>query len=560
MTRLLYTVITLTAVTLCANPVATAAEPRPLAPRVQMISSNANHILEDLAWVMSLTSPEEQKQHPVLVDYLEIFLIGVDRTKMLRMDPVLTGSVERYRSSVPVADFDQFRTRNLEPLGMDVRRIARTLYRLKMQEDLIGYMRYEGEYATFGEQKDDVPVDLPDPRSDVKHLIEPGYDLAFDGRNQTEGITERHGYFPEIRAQRLEKLKRGENESDEEFAVRRVSADNSLDMEERLYAEAARLLLGLTIDRVKQEARLEMRVDPLEGTDLAKEINSYGQRPSDFANVPRGTENNILSARINQPQDNMRQENLLALLAAMRTRELAQTKTSAEFNEDQRKVMLEAVNMFFDLAGEGVKTGLIDAFGEGQTLAGGKHTLTAAARTADGTKVIQLLELLPSTGDVKVDLNVDEAGGVKIHRTGLPKLHQAWFQYFFGTQELYVGTEKERVWIAAGEGALDNLKAAIGQVTGDAEPGPADAPYLDVSVHPGPWMELRQFRKGADENEKIRKLAIEAFKPGDDLMTLVLKRVDQHAEGQLHGQPGTMRYLGKMLADFSKENLDEDSE
>ena len=558
MTRLLCTLLGLTLTATAALPAA-AAEPRPLAPKVQLITTNAAHVLEDLEWVMSLTTPEEQKQHPVLVDYLEIFLIGVDRTKMLRMDPILTGEVERYRTAVPVLNFNQFRTRNLEPLGMNIRRIARTLYRLKMQEDVIGYMRFKDGYASFGEQKTDVPIDLVEPRSDVGHLLKAGYDAALDGRNGSEGIAERHGYFPAIRKQRLAELKQREDETAEEFNVRRVSADNSLDMEERLYAEAARLLLGLTIDRQQEQARMEIRVEPLADTDLKKEIDSYGQRASDFAAIPRGDDQSILSARINQPQDMLRQENLLGLSAAMRSRELAYTRTDDTYKGEAQEAMLAAVNMFFDLANEGVKTGLIDCFAEGQPTADGKYSLTAAARTSDGTKFIELLELLPKTGDVEVNLKVEETGGVQIHRTGIPELHRAWFEYFFGTQELYVGTEKDRVWLAAGAGALENLKAAIGVVTDkEADRGPADAPYMDIVMRPGPWLELRQFRRGTGGDEKLRKMAIEAFQPGDDRMTLLLKRVEEHVEGQLVGHRGTMRLLGKMFADFSKENLDED--
>ena len=50
---------------------------------------------------------------------------------------------------------------------------------------------------------------------------------------------------------------------------------------------------------------------------------------------------------------------------------------------------------------------------------------------------------------------------------------------------------------------------------------------------------------------------MDAFLIGDDSLTLNLKRVGDHLEGLMIGQPGILRFIGKMMADFSKENFED---
>ena len=65
-------------------------------PRISATLKSSNELLADLEWVLKLTSPEEQKQWPVLKDYLDIFLIGVDPARPLRTDVVMGAKIDRY--------------------------------------------------------------------------------------------------------------------------------------------------------------------------------------------------------------------------------------------------------------------------------------------------------------------------------------------------------------------------------------------------------------------------------------------------------------------------------
>ena len=78
-----------------------------------------------------------------------------------------------------------------------------------------------------------------------------------------------------------------------------------------------------------------------------------------------------------------------------------------------------------------------------------------------------------------------------------------------------------------------------------------------VACERNAW-ELRESREPAAGNVDLRKLAIDAFnKHDDDTFSAQLRRVDSHIEGHLDANTGILRFAGKIIADFSRDNLQE---
>ena len=103
------------------------------------------------------------------------------------------------------------------------------------------------------------------------------------------------------------------------------------------------------------------------------------------------------------------------------------------------------------------------------------------------------------------------------------------------------------------------LRAAIDQAAAPADGRPAE-PAIQLLAKLGPWVDLMQKRAGMGGDpliQKWRRLALDAFQPGDDVIELEIKRDEANLRGALAVQPGLLRYVGKMFADFSKENLEE---
>ncbi|MGH7199193.1 MAG: hypothetical protein ACREJB_01220, partial [Planctomycetaceae bacterium] len=230
-----------------------------------------------------------------------------------------------------------------------------------------------------------------------------------------------------------------------------------------------------------------------------------------------------------------------------------------DLTAEQRENSKQVANVFFDMVDGGTRGGLLDGFIEAYRNAEGKVTLYGAVHAPEGTdeRALRILELLPKAKPArKVEMNFDKQGDVAIHKVTLAPDEHVEIQEFFGREPVYVGTSPNRFWIAGGQGALEDLKAAVEQV-GAAEAGQPDPVFLDVVAQMAPWTELFHQLRGELGDPEMRQLAVEAFKAGQDVTTLKLERAGDHIEGRWELQPGILRFFAKVLADFSAENLDD---
>jgi hypothetical protein len=263
-----------------------------------------------------------------------------------------------------------------------------------------------------------------------------------------------------------------------------------------------------------------------------------------------------MSARIDLPLDKMRQDNVLQLTDLLRDRYHPRTDEARDLNADQKKSMHDAIDQFLAIIDEGARAGRLDMFMEGHANSGGTNTLIGAARAVDGTKMVAVLEKLGQVGrGNKVELDVAEQGEVKIHRATFPQDFRADMKWFFGEETVLIGTAKDTLWFGAGPGALDELKAAIESASGDAA-AKEKAPFLDMLMRIGPWTKLIDRRMGDKGRVAMRRQAIEASEPGDDQLSLLLGKNEQRLVGEMVGNRGILRFVGKVLADFT-QNLED---
>ena len=531
---------------------APAAAQEQSAPKVVTMTTDATELLNDIRYSMSLASPAEQAQWPNLLKYLDVFLIGLDRAKPARMDIIYGGEFRRYRTSLPVENLKKFRDENLDTLGITSQRKSSFTY--KLSDAFEGWMRvFPNNFASIAKYQEDVPAEYT-PLKGIEHLLHRNYDAAVEGTNIPDGMEDRRRMYQRDRQEWMAKLQRDKNETDDDYALRRLLYEHQLDEAERIFVEGKHLLIGGTVNASKGEIRFDIEMTPLAETSLARNIDAIGKQPSQFAGVPK-VKDPIISGRITMPLDEQRQENLLELTELLRTRYkniVNDRKTSTAAQKDAAR---KAVDLFFDMVDTGTKGGLLDGFMEGHPSGSGKNTVVGGLETTDGNAFIDILKLLPDINkDHRVEFDVAEAEGVKIHRATWPVEYRKDLQGFFGEDSYYVGTAKESIWFGAGPGALDELKAAIADAgnPGDAKPGP----FIDVLMRLGPWTELLHKRMGNTGRADMRERAIEAFRPGDDQFTLVLDKRDGHVAGEMIGNTGILRFVGKMFAEFTR-NIDE---
>jgi hypothetical protein len=120
-----------------------------------------------------------------------------------------------------------------------------------------------------------------------------------------------------------------------------------------------------------------------------------------------------------------------------------------------------------------------------------------------------------------------------------------------------VGSSKDAVWAAAGEGALEALKAAIKKTSQPAAAGAEKAPWAELIVHLKPWLEQFGSKVPVKRGETdYEKMALSALQANDDQLLVRMTRQETGVRGEITLQTGLLRFAGKAASQFSKENLD----
>ncbi|MCH8829541.1 MAG: hypothetical protein IID45_08195 [Planctomycetes bacterium] len=525
------------------------------APEVVVTQNGADNLLGDLKFLLELNKGNNREWID-LKEYIEVFLLGVDRAKPIRIDVLLGDGPVRYRLSIPVPNLRIFQKNNLHPLGINTRRRSGSL--CQCRGAFVGWMRYKRnqKYATFAEKKSDIPFNMPAPIAAVANLVR-DYDLALRGRNTAINAAaqkDRRQWFQKQRKQIEAAVKKKDGETQIDFDLRKLLLAQQLNEGERFYVEAAELLVGWNTDVLKSEGRLDLSLTPIPGTPLEKSIQLLGVKPTFFANIPR-SKNAILSARINHPLDAMRQAHFLKVFQSLRDRAVKKIDGEAKRPAAEKKARRDVADLVVQLLAENLKQGLFDSFLEVHPNSNGKNTAIGGMRTVDGTLAVKILQTLQKAGmkqEVKID--IEKMGDLRIHSAKIDVKKHPSFKFFLGDDVLFIATSKNSVWFATGPNALKELKAAVKKTT-LPNTGKATDPFVDLYVKVGPWLKLLQEHRGDKGDVKGRKNALAAFKPGIDSLTLKVSRKNNGVVGQMLIQTDVLRFVGNMIAKFAKEQL-----
>ncbi|MCH7686434.1 MAG: hypothetical protein IH899_07105, partial [Planctomycetes bacterium] len=500
--------------------VASAEAQKKSAPEVNMVLKSSDELLNDLKFILSLTEKESQKQWNVLKDYLNIFLIDINKNKPIRIDVIAGGDNTYYRFAFPVLNLYKFRKNTLEAFGIDTRAVRNkrqnnnkkkgpvTLYRCFPKEFFDGYLRYIHNYAIFGEKLLHIPRTLPDPTKSIAGLVEK-FDLGLRIKNPDKGLDDRKQWFDDQRKELLAVVKSKDGESTDDYTLRKLIYEQQLEEFGRFYVEASEVTIGWNTDVQKKEGRLEFDISAIGETSLEKSFDLLGQKPSYFANIPSSAES-IFSGRFNLPLDDLRKENVLEFAKIMKTRAEKDIDADDGRDADQKENSKKVVGLLYDLITKNAKAGLFDGFIEVRLNQSGNKTTVGGFRTEQGTVLVDLLKLLSkSKKDRNATLDVEQEGEISIHKLTIPAKDHEFLAYFIEDDTAYIGTSKESVWFAAGEDALEELKAAI-QKVGEPNTGKATDPFVSVSISLKPWIEQRDKRRAKEGDVELRKKALKA--------------------------------------------------
>ena len=560
--------------------------------RIVVVISSTDALIADLEHMVVDLAGEEDKWENSVYPNIDIFLFGVDRERPIRFDQLIDGEgARRYQMVIPVSDLDEFIEDNLDPIGIIVDDVKNddTLYELS--DVFEGWMRFDNGYVAFAEK--DFINELPKEFDEVlgKHdvLLERGYDIGIQLDNTETSLDERRDGFANFKENVLAGVKKRPDETKEAYALRYANSENSIETLEQIYVESEDITVGLIVDKEKSEGRGDLRLIPVAETELAKFIATLAEEPSHFAGF-QAAENAILSGRMNFALDDMLKEQLLEGYELSKPVAHQRIDETEGITDDQKAARKEISDTLFDLFSGIQEINVWDGFVQVTPNDSGLHTGIFAGKTAEGTKVDAIVELLPKGHEgFTSELNVDEAGGVSIHKVSMGDGYPNAFKEFFGDEgAFYVGTSKDAVWLSIGDGALDAMKEGVEAVAagGGAE---SDRTILEADLNLLPILKLMyQLRQDGDfdlmqtlndaaeessepedgEEEEDsetaqmlkdfewREAAIAALAGENDKIHILLQRSEEgDITGEATSASGILKTIGELIAKFADENL-----
>ena len=559
---------------------ATSAQ-TPQDSRITVAHPGFNLLKSDLKKTIDLTTPGEQKQWENIEGYIDTFIIGIDEAREVQVQ-VMTGiSPAGILFCVPLqaaSDPSRAFRENLDSLGYRITRnpADRTTYSIESDANEYGWMKVDAElqYAFFMITTDKAL--LPQLKERVlKPALTPttlDENMIAEIKNtdvSDAAITHRVNAFKPIRDDNMALIKQRPDEKATTFQLRQSSARRLYDEAERIMSQGDQLLMTLTLDRTPADlpkVSLRTILTAIPGTVLEATIAEHGTQSDAFAGLKR-LQGSALSLRASHPLDNVRKEHLketLTLVRADLEARLAANKTRTDVEKAAfNKFVAGVVSVLESSVTSGHLNGFIESVADGKD----GFTTVAAFVAPSAADLNQILPLLTDAGKGNdVQLNLAKVGDVDIHKIQIAEGFIDIFDRLFGAHsDMFIGVGPQKVWIATGQDGLATLKSTITTV---GEPA-ANPVVFRVDGNMLPWAKridaaAKDEKPGvltADEEKlrreraRVRERAVAALITEDDF-SLVISREGSTWVGEFTSNTGLLRFVGKMMSAFSKENFE----
>ena len=553
----------------------------PMDSRITVAHPGFGLLKSDLKKTIDLTTPVEQKQWENIQGYIDTFIIGIDETREVQVQ-VMTGvNPAGYLICVPLMNggdpSKEFRE-NLDSLGYGMMRdpADHTLYLIESDANEYGWMRVDPvlRYAFFMITTNKTL--LPSLKGIVlKAALVPtklNANMIAELKNTdtaAAAITHRIAAFKPIRDERMALIKRRPDEKPTAFQLRQASGRQLYDEAERIMSEADQLLVTLTLDRTVPAApkvNLRTTASAIAGTSMQATIAQYSGLTDAFVGLQR-IKGSSLSIRVNHPLDQLRKKYLTETLTLTKADIEAGLTANKTRSDSEKEAFRKFTTGVFGVLEASVKSGHLNGIIESIPDTDDHSTSVAVFVSPAAAELNQILPLLTDAGKGNaVAMKAAKIGDVDIHKIQIAEGFIDSFDKLFGSHEdLFIGVGPEKVWIASGKNGLETLKTTITAV-GAAAPNPV---VLKIEGNLLPWAKRidavakkeKPVNLTADEEKlrreraRVRERALAALATDDDFSLIITSEAGAWV-GEFTSNTGLLRFIGKMMAAFSKENFE----
>lgn len=562
-----------------------AQNPAP-ATRVTVVAKSDQGLRDDLQYLVKLGPTALQKQWKTISDTLESFEDGVDLNRPIGVQFILGGEEMGYMPIVPFTLLEDKKkpnfAKNVEGFGYKGTKLPGGEWEFKpvqargKKKDAgpppkVLFMREGlGKYAVLSTDKADLPAKMPDYTLPWGNFLTGNRDVVIHLGGEAATMNARRASFQTLRKQLEAAIKFLRGESQADYDLRKLSAEQSFDESERFLIDTKDLVMAWTTDSAKGVGIGELSLAAHPKTSLAESIGLLTQQHSYFANVAF-KEKGSLQVRLNFAIDPMRSKHAKAFYEKMLPVVKAGVDARPALDDKNKAAGKAAADVLFEMLNDAIPLKNLDLFIDAHASADGKNTLVGGIRTADGTKAVIAFKEFPNIRPGwKWEEDAGEHQGVKLHKLTVAPHRAAVIQALCGGDAVVqIGTSKDAVWFAAGQDAVTELKAAIDAVQKPAQEK-VDPTFLhaDVRLHvlvdvldayrgsfPPGANATKQEKDDDKQRAKWRKYGKEAFADGNDLLKARLVHEGEDVKGAMDVATGALKFVGTMIADFAAENF-----
>ncbi|MEP3480014.1 MAG: hypothetical protein ABJZ55_12260 [Fuerstiella sp.] len=558
---------------LCLLPITVQAQ-QPHNAEVTIIHRGIDSLKADVSALLSLTTKEEQRQQENLIGTIELIELGIDQNRPLRVD-ILTGfSTPFYVVQVgyvePVEDI-------IDNIGFNftLKKRSPTLWEILPPD--AGWFRIIPEKKTAimiltdkGSHQllKQLILKIEDPLPDASALLGDNASVAARLLNTAltkEDQDKRRAGYQETKMLQLDALQKRPNETQTGFALRKGLISNQLLEIERMISEAAEAKALIGFNRETFQATINFDATAIAGTSFAETLEEFGQNPDHFASVAK-PENSVFSLRANHPVDSLRQANVNRTMDLMQADAKDRLDSNKAISEEARTAASSLINTFLQVARDTVANGNLNGFWEKIPAEKNEFTGYGAIAVKDGNRLVEALkQLAESESGNSIEASLETVGDVVIHKLQFKKGFFSLFDLLFDGKVGYLGTSEDKIWIATGgEAALAPLKAAIQELK---DPETNDV-ILTMNGNLLPFVEqtIRVVKRlepaSTDTQKKARRdylrqleIAAESLQTEDEA-SFRMDVADGKAQGLITFDRGTLKFVARLLANYSENNLE----
>jgi hypothetical protein len=459
---------------------------------------------------------------------------------------------------LPVKNLDDLLTVAAN-FGMEVRDTGDGIQEIAQPEGQAIYVKEANGWAFIAQSPATLARVPENPQAILNEIVDE-YDLG--ARFSVQNVPEmyRQLIVQAMQAGMQQGMQQKAGESDEEFQARQRLTEAQMDQAKRAIEELDSLTLGWTIDAEQQNARMEVTVQAVPGSKMAKDIAAAADAKTNFAGFyqPDAAATMIFASQSDPQAQDVAQ--LEATIEAAREQFNTGIDENENIPDEMREDFKAAAQDWFEAFIATAKTGQMDG-GAALHASADSLTLVAGALVKEPAKFESGLRKLEAAAKRKhegfpgIQWNADTHAGVTFHTltVPVPAEHAGPHKLLGDEAKVAVGIGPEAVYLAVGRDNLDAVKKAIDASAADKG---KPVPPFELAVSLGPVAEVMasQAEEGPEKAaaEAIAELLRTEAK-GMDHLRVTGSVVPNGLRYRFEAEQGVLKALGKAAAEKQRQ-------